>query len=199
MEKSRQPFHDQENRYCQSSESSKYEEEAKASTQTPHAEADVDHHGPEHLRELCQEKGERGLISEHSARMEGCYSLLIKQKLKSNKIPLQWGGKLKKDNSFCSQVCQDVTSNCCTQRGAESLLSSSLFYSLPSTPPLPFSRALCKQTLVFTLNSSQWTHTQLCPFPAVLDSWASRGDMHSCLSPAACPARSDTRIRISVP
>lgn len=58
MEKSRQALHDQENRYRQGSKSSKYEEEAKASTQTPHTEANVDHHGPEHLRELCQEKGE---------------------------------------------------------------------------------------------------------------------------------------------
>lgn len=59
MEKSRQPLHDQQNRDRQGSESSKYEEEAKASAQAPDAEANVDHHGPEHLRELCREKRAR--------------------------------------------------------------------------------------------------------------------------------------------
>lgn len=53
MEESRQALHDQENCYRQGSKSSKYEEKDEASTQTPHTEANVDHHGPEHLRELC--------------------------------------------------------------------------------------------------------------------------------------------------
>lgn len=58
MEESRQALHDQENRYRQGSKSSKNEDKAKASSQTPHTEPSVDHHGPEHLRELCQEKRE---------------------------------------------------------------------------------------------------------------------------------------------
>lgn len=89
MEESRQPLHDQQNRHRQGSESSKDEEEAQASTQAPDAEANVDHHGPEHLRELCRRQGRRGFTSVSG----GVVPIHLKQKLKSSKLPLQRGGK----------------------------------------------------------------------------------------------------------
>lgn len=138
MEKSREPLHDQQNCDCQGGESSKYEEEAEASAQTPHAEADVDDHGPEHLRELCQEKGEKRARFRATGKNGGLLQFTYKaKKLESSQLPLQRGGKLKRDNSFCSQVCQDIASNCWPQRRAASLFGSSLLCSELSTPSLP--------------------------------------------------------------
>lgn len=92
MEKSRQPLHDQENCYCQGSKSSKYEEEAKASTQTPHTEANVDHHGPQHLRELCQEKGEKRTHFRTFSRNGRLLQFTYKAKTKVKQTPttMRW-------------------------------------------------------------------------------------------------------------
>lgn len=121
MEKSRQPLHDQQNRYRQGSESSKYEEEAKASAQAPDAEANVDHHGPEHLRELCREKRAHfRTLSENGALLQFTYK--AKAKIKQIPTTMRWE---RRGTSFSSQVHQDVASN-----RAESLLGSSLLYSV---------------------------------------------------------------------
>lgn len=135
VEEGREPLHDQQNGHCQGGKSSKDEEEAQASSQAPHAEANVDHHGPEHLRELCREKGEKTRVS----RNRELFTYKAKTEVKQTPATMRW--KLKRDKSFHSQVCQDIASSCHTGR-AESLLSSSLLYSVILTPLLPFSRAV---------------------------------------------------------
>lgn len=143
MEKSRQPLHDQQNRHCQGSKSSKYEEEDEASTQTPQFEADVDHHGPEHLRELCQEKGEKRAHFRASARMEGCYSLLTKheQKLYRHKLKSSNLTTARRESSEGRQRLQPSTLGHCLQppQAAQGrALAPQLFalFSFPHHPSL---------------------------------------------------------------
>lgn len=201
MEKSRQPLHDQQNRYCQGSESSKYEEEEEASTQTPQFEADVDHHGPEHLRELCQEKGEKRAHVRTSARTEGCYILLTKHQCKLYKHKLKSSNltTARRGTSEGRQHLQPSMSGHCLQplqaaQGRALCIRSSLLYSAShSVPPSEQSTVP-----VFRPRYSQPTQAQLRPLPAALGSCAAR----SCVIPALRPppAQGDqTQTHISDP
>lgn len=131
MEEGRKPLHDQQNGHCQRGKSSKDEEEAQASPQAPDAEADVDHHGPEHLRELCRDKGEKTRVSRNRRLFTG----KAKTKVKQNLAIMRW--KLKRDKSFHSQVCQDIASSSDTGQGrvlAQQLFA--LFSDFNSTSPI---------------------------------------------------------------
>lgn len=52
MEEGREALHDQEDGHGQGGKGGENEEQRQTSCQALHAEADVDHHGPEHLRQL---------------------------------------------------------------------------------------------------------------------------------------------------
>lgn len=53
MEEGREALHDQEDGHSEGGKGSEDEEQRQTSCQALHAQADVDHHGPKHLRQLC--------------------------------------------------------------------------------------------------------------------------------------------------
>lgn len=123
MKESRQALHDQQDCHCQGSKSSKYDEQNKTSTQTSHTEADVDDHGPEHLRKLCREKSRKNfdyfrMVAKGnfiSLRVHWLYSNVQKYLglCLAPQEPEGWFhlGCLYRTRSACSQVTQDLNSN----------------------------------------------------------------------------------------
>lgn len=107
-------------------------------------------------------RGEEGAVS------GGVVPIHFKQKLRPSKLPLHWGGEQEGQqlvqpsvSGHCLQLSRTVQGRAFAQ---QLFASFSAFRSIP-----PFGQSMCKQTLLFTLHSSQLGHTQLCP-PAVLES-----------------------------
>lgn len=90
----------------------------------------MDHHGPEHLRELCRDKREKT----HVSRNRGVFTGKVKTEVKQTPATMRW--KLKRDKSL-----QPSVSGHCLQHshraGQGRVLAQQLFALLSDFNPTP--------------------------------------------------------------